>query len=90
MIAFIIGACFGVMIAGMMAAAKHSDECMLAEEVKQMKPERHGRWVYEFELDGHNFYRCSVCNRQEVLLAKYDAGEWFPYCHCGAKMYGGA
>lgn len=40
MIAFIIGACFGVMIAGMMAAAKHSDECMLAEEIELMKRER--------------------------------------------------
>ena len=54
------------------------------------EPVRHGRWVFEFALDDSNFYRCSECNRQEVLLAKESINEWCPYCHCGAKMDGGA
>ena len=46
----------------------------------------HGKWVFDFELDGYNFYTCSVCGRQENLLAKESTAEYFPYCHCGAKM----
>ena len=53
------------------------------------EPVRHGRWKFEFELDETNFYRCSECDRQEVLLAKENIEEWCPYCHCGAKMDGG-
>lgn len=49
----------------------------------------HGEWIFDFELDGSNFYKCSVCGRQEVLLAKESTDEYFPYCHCGAKMDGG-
>lgn len=58
-------------------------ETLPAEEVA---PVVHGRWIFNFSLDGSNFYRCSVCDRQEVLLAKESASEYFPYCHCGAKM----
>lgn len=49
-------------------------------------PVVHGEWVAEFDLAGSTFYRCSVCDRQEVLLTKEDVKECFPYCHCGAKM----
>ena len=49
----------------------------------------HGRWIFDFSLDGSNFYKCSVCGRQEVLLAKESTAEYFQYCHCGAKMDGG-
>lgn len=49
---------------------------------------RHGAWVFDFELDGFNFYNCSVCGRQETLLSKESTAEYFPYCHCGAKMDG--
>lgn len=49
---------------------------------------RHGKWVFDFTLDGSNFYNCSECGRQEVLLAKESTSEYFPYCHCGAKMDG--
>ncbi len=48
----------------------------------------HGEWIFDFELDGSKFYKCSVCGRQEVLLAKESTDEYFPYCHCGAKMDG--
>ncbi len=45
-----------------------------------------GYWVYDFNLAGSNFYRCSVCDRQETLLEKEDIYEYCPFCHCGAKM----
>lgn len=50
---------------------------------------KHGEWLFDFTLDGLNFYRCSVCGMQECLLAKESTTEYFPYCHCGAKMDGG-
>ena len=49
---------------------------------------RHGGWVFEFAFSGHSLYRCSVCGRQESLLTKESTAEYFPYCHCGAKMDG--
>ena len=45
-----------------------------------------GQWIYEFNLAGSNFYRCSVCDRQETLLEKEDIYDYCPFCHCGAKM----
>ena len=45
-----------------------------------------GHWVYDFNLAGSNFYRCSVCDRQEPLLEKENIYEYCPFCHCGAKM----
>lgn len=48
-----------------------------------------GQWIYDFNLAGSNFYRCSVCDRQETLLEKEDIYEYCPFCHCGAKMDGG-
>ena len=49
---------------------------------------RHGEWIFEFAFSGHSLYRCSVCGRQESLLTKERTAEYFPYCHCGAKMDG--
>lgn len=49
---------------------------------------RHGKWIFEFAFSGHSLYRCSVCGRQEILLTKESTAEYFPYCHCGAKMDG--
>ena len=45
-----------------------------------------GQWIYDFNLAGSNFYRCSVCDRQETLFEKEDIYEYCPFCHCGAKM----
>lgn len=45
-----------------------------------------GQWIYDFNLAGSNFYRCSVCDRQEELWEKEDIYEYCPFCHCGAKM----
>ena len=52
----------------------------------EVEPVIHGRWIFDFSLDGSNFYNCSVCGRQEVLPTKESTAEYFPYCHCGAKM----
>ena len=53
-----------------------------------------GEWKYQFTLDGDRFYECSVCGRQVVINClcnkKRNASEFYPYCHCGAKMKGGA
>lgn len=52
-----------------------------------------GEWIFEFTLDGDDFYKCSVCGRQEVvngLCKEKNPLEHLPYCHCGAKMKGGA
>ena len=52
-----------------------------------------GEWKYQFTLDGDRFYECSVCGRQVVINClcneKRNAPEFYPYCHCGAKMKGG-
>lgn len=60
----------------------------LGEKNADVAPVVHGKWVFDFNLDGSNFYWCSICNRQEVLLEKEDIYEWCPYCHCGARMDG--
>ena len=49
-------------------------------------PVVHGQWIFDFSLDDSNFYKCSICGRQEILLAKESISEYCPYCHCGAKM----
>lgn len=68
-----------------------NDELYAADIVKAIPAAdvveaRHGQWIFDFALDGSNFYRCSECGRQECLLAKYSIYEFAPYCHCGAKM----
>ena len=54
-------------------------------ELGYRKPRR-GAWILDFTFDGSNFYKCSVCGRQEILLAKENVSEWFPFCHCGSQM----
>lgn len=50
---------------------------------------KHGKWVYDFTLAGSKFYNCSICGRQETLLAKEEMTEYFPYCaQCGSIMDG--
>ena len=48
-------------------------------------PVVHGRWISFLDGDHimpERYYRCSRCGRVE--------SRWQPYCHCGAKMDGGA
>lgn len=51
-----------------------------------------GEWLFEFTIEGDDFYKCSVCGRQEVLSGlcyERTPAMHYPYCHCGAKMKGG-
>lgn len=65
-------------------------ECIATVEAMKtldVEPVRHGRWLPYAVQTGPTTcctaYRCSCCGRTEE-----DNGE--PYCHCGAKMDGGA
>jgi hypothetical protein len=52
---------------------------------------RHGEWIFDFTLNGDDFYHCSICDRQEVLNGlcnERNIATHLPYCHCGAKMNG--
>lgn len=44
---------------------------------------KHGEWI---EITD-NVYFCSKCNRTICFGGK--SKDFFPYCHCGAKMDGG-
>ena len=56
------------------------------------RKQKEGKWIFEFNLDGDDFYKCSVCGRQEVLNGlcnERNIAKHLPYCHCGAQMRGG-
>ena len=56
------------------------------------RKQKEGEWIFEFNLDGDDFYKCSVCGRQEVLNGlcnERNIAKHLPYCHCGAHMRGG-
>ena len=51
----------------------------------EAEPVRHGRWTSFLDGDHimpERYYKCSRCGRVEYRQE--------PYCHCGAKMDGGA
>lgn len=52
-------------------------------------PVVHGRWEQIKEWATKAKYRCSVCGREIMSAVKVNI-EKYPYCHCGAKMDGGA
>ena len=56
------------------------------------RKQKEGEWIYKFTLDGDKFYECSVCGRQAIINSlcnqERNASEFYPYCHCGAKMKG--
>jgi hypothetical protein len=64
---------------------------LMQSPTADVAPVRHGCWIWEFNLDGDDFFVCSVCGDQVVLngLCKERSPvEHYPYCHCGAKMDG--
>lgn len=68
----------------------------IVKKIEEAKPEAHGEWVKDecFTTAGGDevaFYRCSKCNRL-IMAYKHSVPKLtdFPYCHCGAKMNGGA
>ena len=52
-------------------------------------PVVHGRWEQVKKWATKAKYRCSVCGREIMSAVKVNI-EKYPYCHCGAKMDGGA
>ena len=52
-------------------------------------PVVHGRWEQVKEWATKAKYRCSVYGREIMSAVKVNI-EKYPYCHCGAKMDGGA
>lgn len=47
-------------------------------------------WVLTTDFGPSELYHCSRCGREEVRFGKSSIYKQYPYCHCGAKMDGGA
>ena len=47
-----------------------------------------GEWIVLVDADNIQTCKCSICGRiADIANREFDK---FPYCHCGAKMKGGA
>lgn len=59
-------------------------------------PVVHGRWKLLHAGDWTSVYVCSVCGRRETVASsdmcdpEDRMSKIYPFCHCGAKMDGGA
>ena len=65
------------------------------EKIAKQEGQKYGQWIPASHdpYDKVKFYRCSKCNRLISISPCYEVGkslDEFPYCHCGAKMNGGA
>lgn len=62
--------------------------------VKALSKRQQGEWVYHEEPDYSTeddcivYYQCSVCGRR-IYSSTVNVKD-YPFCHCGAKMKGGA
>lgn len=46
-----------------------------------------GEWVYEYDLAGMRYYRCSNCADMETLADENEV-KWWRFCpRCGSKMF---
>ena len=55
----------------------------------------HGQWIEILSGQNSSGYECSICKRIVSVVSDMDLRERvlakkYPYCHCGAKMNGGA
>lgn len=55
----------------------------------------HGQWIEILSGQNSSGYECSICKRIVSVVSDVDLRERVlakkhPYCHCGAKMDGGA
>lgn len=55
----------------------------------------HGQWIEILSGQNSSGYECSICKRIVSVVSDVDLRERvlakkYPYCHCGAKMDGGA
>ena len=70
------------LIGSVLLAVRKAVENLPADDAE---PVRHGRWISFLDGDHimpERYYKCSRCGRVEYRQE--------PYCHCGAKMDGGA
>ena len=49
-----------------------------------------GEWVCQEKGMCVSQYACSICGRTVMDDTGYDVSKDYPFCHCGAKMKGGA
>lgn len=65
-------------------------------EAKEREQVRHGRWICQQSGFGYSVWKCSICGRvllpqtSPLLSDMEHLNDLYPYCHCGAKMDGGA
>ena len=67
-------------LAGYNAALEKAELYMMGIPTSDVRPERHGKWVYHHDIHGVH-YICSNCN---CAMSETNTES---YCHyCGAKM----
>lgn len=64
-------------------------KAVMDNAVFTVEPERpKGEWIVLVDADNIQTCKCSICGRiADIANREFDK---FPYCHCGAKMKGGA
>lgn len=78
------------------AVQKHDERCNYAisciesAPVADVAPVIRATWVLTTDFGPSELYHCSRCGREEVRFGKSSIYKQYPYCHCGAKMDGGA
>lgn len=61
-----------------------------AQPVVDVAPVRRGRWETKDGWDGDEYYACSSCGAEFVLIDGTPSDNDYNYCpNCGAKMDGG-
>ena len=60
-------------------------KCIYEAPTIEAEPVRRGRWIIVDDVE-HFIAKCSECGAIEDSRRVCD----YPYCHCGAKMDGGA
>ena len=71
-------------------------EAVLTVPAADAVPVVHGRWELLRKGGWTSVFVCSVCGRRETITesesynSQLKMPKKYPYCHCGAKMDGGA
>ena len=69
-------------------AKEHEQLAEWLKELKAYKEAPQGEWIVLVDADNIQTCKCSICGRiADIANREFDK---FPYCHCGAKMKGGA
>lgn len=72
------------------------EEAINAAPAADVAPVVHGRWKLLHAGDWTSVCVCSVCGRRETVASsdmcnpEDHMSKIYPFCHCGAKMDGGA